>query len=144
MPLYKTSKSQVAYMVPLLHTPLDATVYFFSLPGLAIVATTGDLRSRYYMTVAGTIKNFYFAYNVTGTLGTTENVVVTLYKNGSAQTPTVTVDFNSATLQVASDTSNSFTVAVGDYIECVQSATTWSTNPTNVRVGWGFQMLDNQ
>lgn len=64
---------------------------------------------------AGTLKNLYVRHNVSA--GNGNNVVYTIHKNG---TPTaLTVTLATGAVGQASDTSNTVTVAAGDYIDLV-------------------------
>lgn len=69
------------------------------------------------ISTGGTIKKLYVS--LTGTADTAKSYVFTVYKNGSSTSLTCTVSGASDT--TCSDTSNSFSVAAGDYIT-IQSA----------------------
>lgn len=69
------------------------------------------------ISTGGTIKKLYIS--LTGTAGASKSYAFTVYKNGSSTSLTCTVSGASDT--TCSDTSNSFSVAAGDYIT-IQSA----------------------
>jgi hypothetical protein len=77
---------------------------------------------------AGTFRNFRVKHNVAGAAAI--NIVYTVRKNGTAQTPTVTVVANSTA--VVADTVNSFTYAAGDLLDVQVTKAALTTSPAGI------------
>jgi len=79
---------------------------------------------------SGTIKRIWLRVNVTGTLGSNEDVTHKISIGGAAGTGTgVTIKYNSTTQTVLNST-ESVAVSAGDEIALVSTSPTWATPPT--------------
>lgn len=108
---------------------------------------TGDNLNHYALVpVAGTVKRFCVIAYVAGTLGTSESVTLTLRKNKSADAAqTVSQSWNAAEIgPTCVNVTTAFTVAQDDYLTVKISSPAWATNPTNVRIRWSVQILQDQ
>lgn len=126
-----------SYVIPLLYAtstnPLDATTYYAAW-GSSSFSTTENAVTKYPITQAGTITKIQFIVAVTGTVGSNENVTVTLRVNGvdTAITGTMPWDGSTSNISIGSFT-GSVAVSVGDIITIKIVTPTWATNPTTVR-----------
>ncbi|MDB5277549.1 MAG: hypothetical protein JWR61_2504 [Ferruginibacter sp.] len=104
---------------------------YYPITGTISSVSTSDVQAgtRTVMSRAGTIRNLFVKLD--GSPGGGNNLIVTVYKNGTAQTLTTTIGNPSVS---GSDTSNSFTVAAGDEVGIVISST--SAPGTHRRVSW--------
>lgn len=90
-------------------------------------------RARFIPT-AGTIRNFFARIPTDPSVGDT--IQFWIYKNGAAQTTTVT--FAAGETGIKSDLVNSFTVAVGDYIAIGYTSTAGCAIQDYQNFGWTF------
>ncbi|MDN3656660.1 hypothetical protein QWZ08_13530 [Ferruginibacter paludis] len=104
---------------------------YYPITGTISSVSTSDVQAgtRTVMSRAGTVRNLYVKLD--GSPGGGNNLIITVYKNGVAQTVTTTITQPAVS---GSDTSNSFTVAAGDEVGIVISST--SAPGTHRRVSW--------
>ncbi len=98
-----------------------------------------DNQQRALCPFTGTLTHVYLVVQVDGTLGSAENVTVTLRKNGADTSITGTMLWNVKNVAVLEMT-GSASVTKGDMLSLKTAYPSWATNPTTVRVtGWGIR-----
>lgn len=115
--------------------PSDGSTYAFQ-PGFLLTSTwsgTSTALQRISMPVTGTVKQSIGAFTVGGTLGSSESVVLKLYKNDVFSENIKTITLDAATVSIT-NTSLSTSVTAGDFLTVVMANPTWVTNPTTVSV----------
>jgi hypothetical protein len=86
----------------------------------------------------GTINKVYGTFSVSGTLGTTENVTLSLYVNETTDNNVITTGQMSATDNPFSNTSAGVSVNAGDNILIKMTTPVFATNPTTVSMTISF------
>jgi len=111
---------------------IGTTTYYFAPVG-SFATSAGESTAQGYVTRSGTVSNFYV--HVTSTVGAGSNIVFTMNHNGSPTTVTCTT---TSSANRVSDTSHSFTVAVGDTIS-ITAAPTGSIGSETFIFTWAIQ-----
>lgn len=106
---------------------LSAATLYFAQPGASAATTT---EFRWPVTYTQEIRNLYVKLGTAP--GGGETVVITLRKNGSNQTLSVTI---SGTDTTGNDTTHTFTVAAGDELS-IGVTTSGGGTPANVTIGY--------
>lgn len=121
------------YVMTAFHTttnPADATAYYWG-SDFALGATTTANILRIYPPKAGTLKAVFLKTRCTA--GSNEAVGISVIKNNTTTTSLGSIDLSAtATNNIFSGLNISFN-GTTDYLEMVYDATTWATNPTNLR-----------
>lgn len=114
------------------YSPADGAALFILWTGAAPNATE-SINAKAYVK-AGTVLRVCLATDVNGTLGTTENVTMTVRNNEANTSMTFTQTWDDAGGDdVVCSSGNTFATADNDRISVAIAAPTWATNPTNVR-----------
>ena len=120
--------------VAIIASPADSTTYYCGGHGLLMAVAQGN--RRIYFNKACTIKVVTLYYLVSGTLGTTETLTVSLRLNQTTDTTISSAVTWDALNTVFTNSGLSIAVAAGDYFEFKHVTPAWATNPTNVNFMW--------
>lgn len=115
-------------------SPADATTYYLghSLTGFGFYTTDNDAKIEILQTC--TIKAVAWKVYVGGTLGSNENVTISLRKNNTTDTALTSTDQWTASLQRGRATGLSIAMTTGDFFSIKIVTPTWATNPTSVAI----------
>lgn len=115
-------------------SPADATTYYLghSLTGFGFYSTDNDAKIEILQTC--TIKAVAWKVYVGGTLGSNENVTISLRKNDTTDTALTSTDQWTAALQRGRATGLSIAMTAGDFFSIKIVTPTWATNPTSVAI----------
>lgn len=120
-------------------SPADATTYFAYATVQGGAANTTEANDKEaVIPVAGRLVYAYCNTRVNGTLASAGSVTFTLRVNAVDTALSWTQDWTAADATLASDTDVGITVARGDVVTLKYVTPTWTTNPTNVDISWGF------
>lgn len=114
--------------------PADATTYYigqFMPYSPAAFADQGLIR----VPVACTLIAMYVNWYATATVGSNENITMSVDKNAGTLTTIATVG-NTDRTKVFSNAGLSIAFAAGDSIMVKLVTPTWATNPTQVNINW--------
>lgn len=115
-------------------SPADGIVYYFGLHAGADATNTVDGGWRVLSPVTGNVVRAYGVFLVAGTLGSNQNVTVTVRNvtANSTQDITTTSQWTAATNTI-SNTAMTLAVTAGDLLLIKITSPTWGTNPTSVQ-----------
>jgi hypothetical protein len=121
------------YALTAFHTttnPADATTLYWGSDFILGASSTPNIL-RIYPPKAGTLKAVFLKTRCTA--GTNESVGISIIKNNTTTTSLGSIDLSATqTNNIFSGLNISFN-GTTDYLEMVYDATTWATNPTNLR-----------
>jgi len=143
LPTFQTVSSGTAHYISTFVTktgsPLGSTTYYLTNGGsLSSFTNLASMASAVIVPVTGTISTVYGACTVQGTLASTQNSTLTIYKNGVSQAAiTSTLKMNTAD-NAFSNTGLSIAVTAGDYIHVQLITGAFTTTPTTVAISLSF------
>lgn len=113
--------------------PADSTTYYL-VNASGLNTLSNGAKSRFQITRTATITACYALVTVQGVLGSSENVTLQIFVNGSSSTNVSTTWQWTATSNNISNTGLSISVSAGDYVQVRYTTPAWVTNPTTCNI----------